>query len=65
MAESLFFARDDRLQQRNTRISGLDYIKYTCCTGLSAQASMVYCITVYSVLHSTAVCSTVRSSVFT
>ena len=39
MAESLFFARNDRLQQHNTRLSA----KYICCTGLSAQASMVYC----------------------
>ena len=52
MAESLFFARSDRLQQHNTRLSGLNQIHvlyWTVCTG--QYNSLLY----YSIVQSTVV----------
>ena len=52
MAESLFFARSDRLQQHNTRLSGLNQIHvlyWTVCTG--QHNSLLY----YSIVQSTVV----------
>ena len=52
MAESLFFARSDMLQQHNTRLSGLNQIHvlyWTVCTG--QYNSLLY----YSIVQSTVV----------